>query len=63
MKAFFAYPSSLPDIVQAIHGAKAILSTDHPRVFAEHILPFRRGSKTIVGRRGKSKVSLQKRAQ
>jgi hypothetical protein len=29
MKAFFAYPSSLPDTVQAIHGSKAILSTSH----------------------------------
>ena len=29
MEAFFAYPSSLPDIVQAIHGAKTILLTSH----------------------------------
>jgi hypothetical protein len=29
MKAFFAYPSSLPDIVQAIHGAKTILLTSY----------------------------------
>ena len=29
MKAFFAYPPSLPDIVQAIHGAKTILLTSH----------------------------------
>src|SRR5437899_2594573 len=27
MKAFLAYPSSLPEVSQAIHGAKRILST------------------------------------